>query len=154
MAINLTGLNPLRHLSCVSAAQALSVVNPNWHHSAQGLLFFLPLFICPFSSTISHRLKQTFSKILACTRSQTLPPRSRCTLPSLPYFAFIYTKTLFSSVTLLGNEWQKENKRCIQYHQVPCVRLFQERSALRQLSLHQKSARKHLQKQIIFYDRL
>lgn len=115
MAINLTGLNPLRHLSCVSAAQALSVVNPNWHHSAQGLLFFLPLFICPFSSTVSHRRKQilgyspkrSLSEIFADGHSQTLPLRSRCPLPSLPYFVFIISVMPFKS------KWAKTKRHML-----------------------------------------
>ncbi len=54
MAINLTGLIPFRHLSCVSASLAQAVFNLDWHKCTQGLLsLILPFFLYHFVLTCS-----------------------------------------------------------------------------------------------------
>lgn len=61
MAINLTGLIPFRHLSCVSASLARAVFNLDWHDCTQGLLsLILPFFL---SIAWSHMLNEILTHI-------------------------------------------------------------------------------------------
>ncbi len=61
MAINLTGLIPFRHLSCVSASLAQGVFNLDWHKCTQGLLsLILPFFLYHFGLTCSMRYWLTY----------------------------------------------------------------------------------------------
>lgn len=117
MAINLTGLNPLRHLSCVSTVQAHAMVNPNWHRSTWGLLSFsfslsvaflsslsmsLSVHIFPYpilSLFLPHINTPSLALIYLHTHvlRRSLPPTDRCALCPLSLLTLpLFTQRLHS----------------------------------------------------------
>lgn len=121
------------------------------------LFFILSLFICPSSTTVSHRLKQILGYSPKHSRRylHTVAPSEIMMHSALSalFCLFIYTKTPFFKVL---RSWkvndQKQTLHIIRFYSfifsksiTLCTKCHCTRTT---------SAQKHLQKQIVFYGRL
>lgn len=117
MAINLTGLIPFRHLSCVSRSPAQAVFNLDWHDCTQGLLSLILPFFLSLALTCSIGYWITFHQ-------QHITAQT--------YLSFIYSP--LSSVIPLDSEqkYQKCYSSCnLLWHNSEWIRIFKKKRKCR-----------------------